>query len=344
MSLIKFKQMKYSSFTRRKFLKGTIGAGLLLAGSDLVSSCAVIKETGNHSNYNPGGLPTVTLGKTGVKIPRIAMGLGSRFCTVKSPEEAISILNYALDHGLYYWDTAAIYENTELGIISEVRLGEVVKTRRKEIFLSTKVNSRNPDEAMRQIETSLKRLQTDHLDLLNIHSVDSEEDIAKLSEKGNLIDIVQKMKEQKVTRFIGFSCHSNANLVKIMAEKGIFDNMLVAMNHYNGNTEKRQETAFSAAKQQGLGIMMIKAIRPRETVKGLDPRDLIRYALSLKGPDGIVVGMDSMEVVKSNLDLLRNFQPFDDSRMKELSAQLQPFYEHKDLPWMKHGYCDGNWA
>jgi hypothetical protein len=129
-----------------------------------------------------------------------------------------------------------------------------------------------------------------------------------------------------------------------MAEKGIFDNMLVAMNHYEGNTEKRQETAFTAAKQQGMGIMMIKAVRPRETVKGLDPRDLIRYALSMKGPDGIVVGMDSLEVVKSNLGILRNFQPLDEVRMKELAFQLQPFYEHKDLPWMKHGYCDGNWA
>jgi hypothetical protein len=334
--------MKNSNISRRKFILGTLGAGALIAGSDLLSSCTVLRDTARA--FNPKGLPVTELGKTGVKIPRIAMGLGSRFCTVKDPEEALRILNYALDNGLYYWDTAAIYENKELGIVSEVRLGEVVKTRRKEIFLSTKVNSRDPDEAMRQIETSLKRLQTDHLDLLNIHSVGSEEDIAKLSEKGNLIDIVQKMKEQKVTRFIGFSCHANALLVKKMAEKKIFDNMLVAMNHYNGNTENREETAFIAAKQQGMGIMMIKTVRPRETVKGLDPRDLIRYGLSLKGPDGIVVGMDSIEVVQSNLEILRHFQPFDESRMKELAYQLQPFYQSKDLPWMKHDYHDGNWA
>jgi predicted aldo/keto reductase-like oxidoreductase len=334
--------MENSNFSRRKFIMGTLGAGALLAGSDLLSSCSVVRDTARV--FNPKGLPVTELGKTGVKVPRIAMGLGSRFCAVKSPEEAFNILNYALDNGLYYWDTAAIYENKELGIISEVRLGEVVKTRRKEIFLSTKVNSRDPNEAMRQIETSLKRLQTDHLDMLNIHSVNSEEDITKLSEKGNLLDIVQKMKEQKVTRFIGFSCHADAGLVKKMAEKKIFDNMLVAMNQYNGNTEKREETAFTAAKQQGMGIMMIKTVRPREMVKGLDPRELIRYGLSLKGPDGIVVGMDSIAVVKSNLDLLLNFQPLDDSRMKDLAYQLQPFYLSKELPWMKHDYRDGNWA
>ncbi len=328
--------------SRRKFIKGTLSAGALLAGSDLLASCAVFRDTAHA--YDAKGLPLSELGKTGVKVPKIAMGLGSRFCTVKDPETACNILNFGLDNGLYYWDTAASYENKELGIISEVRLGEVVKTRRKEIFLSTKVNSRNPDEAMRQIETSLKRLQTDHLDLLNIHSVDSEADIAKISEKGNLIDIVQKMKEQKVTRFIGFSCHSKAALVKLMAEKGIFDNMLVAMNHYNGNTENRQDTGFAAAKEHGVGIRMIKVIRPRETVKDLDPQDLIRFALTLKGPDGIVLGIDSLEVIRSNVDILKNFRPLDDARMKELAYRLQPFYFSRELPWMQHGYQDGHWV
>jgi uncharacterized protein len=339
--------MENSNFSRRKFIKGTISAGALLAGSDFLSSCNSISNTiisKELPTYNYRGLPVSELGRTGVLVPRIAVGLGSRFCAVKNPEEAYNILKFCLDNGLFYWDTAASYENKELGIISEVRLGEVVKSRRKEIFLSTKVNSRNPGDAMRQIETSLKRLQTDHLDLLNIHSVDSEEDIAKLSEKGNLIDIVQKMKEQKVTRFIGFSCHAKASLIKIMAEKGIFDNMLVAMNQYNGNNENREKTAFVSAKKNGLGIRLIKVIRPRETVKGLDPEDLIRYALSLKGTDGIVVGMDREAVVLSNLGILQNFRPFGKSRMKELSAQLRPFYEHKDLPWMQHGYHDGYWA
>lgn len=328
--------------SRRKFIKGTLSAGALLAGSDLLASCAVFRDTA-HAN-DAKGLPLSELGKTGVKVPKIAMGLGSRFCMVKDPETAFNILNFGLDNGLFYWDTAASYENKELGIISEVRLGEVVKTRRKEIFLSTKVNSRNPDEAMRQIETSLKRLQTDHLDLLNIHSVDSEADIAKISEKGNLIDIVQKMKEQKVTRFIGFSCHSKAALVKMMAEKGIFDNMLVAMNHYNGNTENRQDTGFAAAKEHGMGIRMIKVIRPRETVKDLDPKELIRFALTLKGPDGIVLGIDSLEVIRSNVDILKNFRPLDDARMKELAYRLQPFYFSRELPWMQHGYQDGHWV
>jgi hypothetical protein len=93
-----------------------------------------------------------------------------------------------------------------------------------------------------------------------------------------------------------------------------------------------------------MGVMMMKAIRPRETVKTLDPQDLVKYALSLQGPDGLVLGMDSLAVVRSNLDILRNFTPMSEEKMKEMAWQLSPFYHHKNLPWMQPGYCDGNWT
>lgn len=335
--------MENSNFSRRKFIKG---AGLLVAGTGLLPSCSIFRMTGSESKYDAKGLPTAVLGKTGVRIPRIAIGLGSRFCTIKSTEEAHQMLNYALDNGLYYWDTAWAYENKNLGITSEERLGEVVGVRRNEIFLSTKVTSRDPNEAMRQIESSLKRLKTDHLDMLKIHDVQTMADVSKLSEKGNLIEMLIRLKEQKITRFIGFSGHTEAAALKAMAEKGVFDSMLMAMNHWNlaTNPQKRQELAIPAAKAQGMGVMLMKVIRPRETIKTLDPKDLVRYGLSLKGPDGIVLGMDSLDVVKSNLEILRNFKPMDEAKMNEMAMQLSPFYNHENLPWMKPGYSDGNWV
>jgi uncharacterized protein len=338
--------MKKTDYSRRRFIKRTVGAaGLALVGTEFLQSCLSSRSIGS-SSYNTKGLPTVILGKTGVRIPRMAIGLGSRFCNIKDPEESFNMLSYALDNGLYYWDTAWFYENTKLGIVSEERAGHVIKNRREEIFLSTKVTSRNPDEAMHQIETSLKRLQTDHLDMLKIHDVQTSQDVAKLSEKGNLIDILLKMKNQGVTRFIGFSGHTEAKALKQMAEKGVFDSMLFAMNHWaaENNPQQRQELVIPAAKAQGMGIMLMKVVRPRETIKGIDPRDLIKYALSLEGPDGIALGMDSIEVVKSNLEILRNFKPMDNLKMKEMTQQLTPFYNHENLPWMKKGYCDGKWA
>lgn len=338
--------MKDDSFSRRRFIKGTLGTGLVVAGAGLLPSCSLFRLSKSSAAYDSKGLPTTVLGKTGVRIPRMALGLGSRFCNIKDAEESFRMLTYALDNGLYYWDTAWYYENAKLGVVSEMRLGEVVKTRREEIFLSTKVTSRDPNEAMRQIETSLKRLQTDHLDMLKIHDIQSEADVAKVSEKGNLIDILHRMKEQGICRFIGFSGHSDAGAMKKMADRGDFDSMLMAMNHWErgNNPQPRQELAVPAAKAKGMGVMLMKVIRPKETIKGIDPKDLVRYALSLKGPDGIVVGMDSLEVVKSNIQILKEFKPMDELKMKEMAQQLTPFFDHQNLPWMDPGYCDGNWA
>jgi aryl-alcohol dehydrogenase-like predicted oxidoreductase len=349
--------MENSNYSRRKFIKGTLGTGLLVAGSGLLPSCSIFRMSPkSDSAYDAKGLPTVLFGKTGVRVPRIVCGLGSRFCHLDDDEEAQRLLHYTLDHGLYYWDTAYAYDNT-IGVppgkkrssrlvTSEERLGPAVKARRNEIFLSTKVTSRDPNAAMRQIETSLKRLQTDHLDQLMIHDVQSMADVAKLSEKGNLIDILHRLKEQGLTRFIGFSGHTEAAAMKAMADRGDFDTMLIAMNHWNAanNPQKRFEMAVPAAKAKGMGVIMMKVVRPRETITTLNPTDLIKYALSLKGPDVVVIGLDSIDVVKSNLEILRNFKPMDEAKMKELAQELTPFYNHENLPWMQPGYCDGNYA
>lgn len=349
--------MENSNYSRRKFIKGTLGTGLLVAGSGLLPSCSIFRMSSkSDSVYDAKGLPTVLFGNTGVHVPRIVCGLGSRFCHLDNDEEAQRLLHFTLDNGLYYWDTAFAYDNT-IGVppgkkrssrlvTSEERLGSAVKARRNEIFLSTKVTSRDPNVAMRQIETSLKRLQTDHFDQLMIHDVQSMADVAKLGEKGNLIDILHRLKEQGLTRFIGFSGHTEAAAMKAMADRGDFDSMLIAMNHYNASTnpQKRVEMAIPAAKANGMGVILMKVVRPRETITTLNPTDLIKYALSLKGPDVVVIGLDSIDVVKSNLEILRNFKPMDEAKMKELAHELTPFYNHENLPWMQADYCDGNYA
>ena len=349
--------MEKNELSRRKFLKEAIGAGLMVSGAGLLPSCSIFQPTPKPGySFDSKMLPTVMFGSTGVPVPRILCGLGSRFCHIDSDEEAQKMLHYALDHGLYYFDTAWAYDNT-IGlppgkkksprhIISEERMGPVVKARRKEIFLSTKVTSRDPDEAMRQIETSLNRLQTDHLDQLMIHDVTTMDDVERLSEKGNLIDILHRLRDEGLTRFIGFSGHSDAVAMTAMVDRGDFNTMLIAMNHWNAtnNPQKRQEMAIPRAKEKGMAVILMKVIRPRETVTGLDPGDLIKYALSLKGPDVIVVGLDSIEVIDSNLEILRNFEQMDEVRMKEMAMRLSPFYNNNELPWMQPGYHDGLWT
>jgi predicted aldo/keto reductase-like oxidoreductase len=334
-------------YNRRKFLKRTLGAGVAIIGTQISLSDRTDDERPPKKlkkSYDPKGLPTSVLGKTGVIIPRIAIGLGSRFLMIKTLDEAVDMCNYALDNGLYYWDTAHSYVNDETGAISEERLGHIIKDRRKEIFLSTKIEVRDPDEAKKEIELSLKRLQTDHLDMMKIHAVESVEDVENICRKGGVLDLFSKMKEEGITRFIGFSGHGNAEALKMMVDTGRFDSMLFAMNHWDTTQGDRQGTLIPAAKQKGMGIMLMKAVRPKETIAGLDAAELVRFALSLDGPNGIAVGMDSKKVVDSNLQLLRNFKPMDSDEKLKYAMLLSPYFRHENLEWMRKGYHDGYWG
>jgi len=331
-------------YSRRSFLKSTISAGIAVAGAQLAFSEEHRSEKRTmtvKNQYDPKGLPTAMLGKTGVVIPRIAIGLGSRFLNIKTLDEALEMCSYALDNGLYYWDTAHSYVNTETGAISEERLGHIIKNRRKEIFLSTKIAERDLEKAKAEVELSLKRLQTDHLDMMKIHAIESMEEVNRICKTGGVLDLFSKLKEEGVTRFIGFSGHGNAQALMAMLETGRFDSMLFAMNHYDGNKENRQGTLIPAAKERGMGIMLMKTVRPKETIKGIDVAELVRFALSLEGPSGIAVGMDSKKVVDSNLNLLRNFKPMNSNEIQKYAMLLSPYFRHENLEWMKKGYRDG---
>ena len=102
--------------------------------------------------------------------------------------------------------------------------------------------------------------------------------------------------------------------------------------------------AIPAALARGMAVLLMKAVRPKETVPGINVEDLIRYALSLKGPHAVVVGMDSVKVVKSNLDILRNFKEMSPEEMRMMADRLIPFYKSENLPWMQEGYKDGLWG
>ena len=323
---------------RREFIKGTMAAGITIAGGGLISSC---------NPRNAKGLATTVLGKTGVEVPRIALGLGSRWCALDDEDKALDILTYALDKGLYYWDTASTYENQQNGAISEKRIGKILKDRRKEVFISTKVRERDPDKAMAQIERSLKRLQIDQLDILKIHNVQGGEDLENIkgSGKRSVIDVVHRLKEEGVARFIGFTGHSEATALKYMADNYEFDTMLMALNHYTTDKGwKRQQLAIPAANAKGMGVMLMKVIRPIESNSSLDPKDMIQYALSLEGVNGAAIGTDSKKVVDGYVDMLTNFKPMSEEDKTKMTAKLTPFFQHKGTPWMDPGYCDGNWA
>jgi hypothetical protein len=332
--------MKNKSMDRRDFIKTCVAATAAAWPSRKLFSGEPAGPAGAAATvFDAKGLPTRVLGKSGVVVPIMGFGGGSRFCRIIEPAKSAELLSSALDQGLYYWDTAHNY--TTDGVNGEERFGLVAKNRRKEIFLATKVEERTADGAMRQLEDSLKRLQTDYLDLLQIHGVKSPEEVDKIGAKGGVLEALRKLREQKVARLIGFSGHASAEAMTSLAERFDFDTMLIALNHYKDHTGDMEKGAIPAAAKKRMGIMIIKAIRPRETVPGINPEELIRYALTLECVHAAVIGIDSPDVLKKDIALLRSFKPMNPAEMKNMRLRLGPFFGGENLPWMDPSYTDG---
>ncbi len=176
--------------SRRQFLEN-IGLGTA-AGTSLL----LLKDV---ATARPGGapIPSRTLGRTGAKVSILAFGCGSRFLMYKDEESAMAILNRAIDLGITYLDTAYAYGDGK----SETRVGSVMASRRKEVWLATKIPDRTRDEFMRRLEGSLKRLRTDHVDLVHIHSLGQADDLAKIEAPDGALKGLMEAREQKIARF-----------------------------------------------------------------------------------------------------------------------------------------------
>jgi len=318
--------------TRRQFVQATAAATATVAISPLTGCVAT-------SPYNPKGLPTIKLGKTGAIVPLMGFGCGSRWMAVQDNDLALDILESAFNQGLYYWDTAASYGNEKIS--SEERIGMILKERREQVFLTSKTGDREGDLAKKSVERSLKRLQTDHIDLLYVHAISSVEDAEQLGEEGKVLEVLDQFKSEGVVKNIGFTGHASAAGMKRAVELYDFDVMMMALNHQSTDgTEDFEGLPAPLARQKGMGVVAMKVIRPRETVNGLAANDLVRYALTMDDFHMANIGMDSMEVLKSNLETLQNFSPLGEEKMEEVRMALQPFYRGKNLAWMHTEYQD----
>ncbi len=323
------------NITRRKFVKTT------LAGTAAISVAPAFAGSMGKNPYDAKGLPTRILGNTGVEVPIIGFGLGSRWMSVEDDDKALEILEYALDNGLYYWDTSASYGNRKIS--SEERVGKLLKNRRKEVFMVTKLGDRGGEEAKITIERSLKRLQTDHIDLLHCHNLLSVEEAELLGKKGNVLEVMHDYKNQGIVKHIGFTGHTNAEAMKRAAELYDFEVMMIALNHHvvNNTPQKFEEQAVPFAYNKGMGVIAMKVIRPRETIEGLTGEELVRYALTADHFSLANIGMDNMDVLKENLAIAKDFKPMSKDEMKKMQTALDPFFKHQNVPWMHPSYVDG---
>jgi predicted aldo/keto reductase-like oxidoreductase len=117
--------------------------------------------------------------------------------------------------------------------------------------------------------------------------------------------------------------------------------MLIALNHYAERRGDFEKQAIPAAAEKKMGVLVMKVIRPKETVEGVSPEELIRYALSLENVSAAAIGIDGLDVLKKNIDLVKNFQKMKPAEMQKMTAALRPFFMGQNLFWMNPSYSDG---
>lgn len=312
--------------SRRQFLEiGTAaGAGVLLL-NDI-----------SHASTTKDGLPSRTLGRTGARVSILAFGCGSRFLMYKDEESAQAILNHAIDLGISYLDTAYAYGDGE----SETRVGKVMAKRRKEVWLATKIPDRTRDGFLRRLEASLKRLQTDHVDLVHIHSVGHDDDLAKIEADDGALKGLMEAREQKMARFAGMTSHTDGAVMAKAIERHDLDCVQMALNaSRNGRFE---ELALPAANKKNLGIIAMK-VTGQEFLVGngaakAEMSSLLRYSMSLPVTTA-VVGMPRPEMLANNVEIARNFTPLKDDEKERLRQQLGPAREGLEKKLV--GHLDG---
>ena len=307
--------------SRRQFLE-----------SAAIGSMAARSSAGADISPAKTPLPTRVLGRTGVRVSVLAMGGGSRFLAYRDEDKALEALNRAFDLGITYMDTAYGYGNGK----SEERVGKVMKTRRSGIFLATKIQVRDGDQAMRIIEGSLKRLQTQQIDLIHMHALQDENDLADAEKKGNLIDVLLKARDQKITRFIGVTSHYNPTVLKTALERHDFDCTQMALNAgqvsmMNGTgamvPNPAMQTSFETvalpvARKKNLGVIAMKVFAQEALLQQAPVEKLMYYSLSLPGVSLATAGMPKLEMIEENVRLVKAFRPLPTSEMKKLAAVL----------------------
>lgn len=300
---------------RRNFLKqaGWIGASAALA--EALPGAA--EET--------GAVGRRPLGKTGEKVSILGIG-GYHLGAASSPEVAARIAHEAIDAGINFFDNAWEYHDGR----SEEWMGKALKDRRQKVFLMTKVCTHGRDKkvALAQLDESLKRLQTDHLDLWQVHEVVYPNDPDLHFADGGVIEALEQAKKQGKVRFVGFTGHKHPSIhLKMLAHDYPFDSVQMPLNCFDASFRSFEKEVLPEVNRRGMAALGMKSMGgdAQPILHGIvTPEEALRYAMSLPVATTIS-GIDSPEVLRQNLAVARAFQPMDREEMQKLRQRCAPF-------------------
>ena len=330
---------------RRDFMKaGGAATAALLAQGALPRSAPALPDL--PSNPATGGaMPIRNLGRTGYRVGVFSLGGQSAIERGNNEAVAVPLVERALDLGVNYIDTSSIYGGPERW--SERYIDQVMKRRRAEAFLASKTKERTRDGSMRMLEQSLKLLNTDHLDLWQLHDIGTLGDVNEVFAKGGALEALVEAREQKMVRFLGLTGHHRPESLMEAIRRFPFDAILLALNAADRHHPSFMTDLLPLAVEKQMGIIGMKITgrgrllstwappsleQQRRSWEGvviadgpgtIGMREAMYYTLSLP-VSTVIIGCDSAAQLEENVRLAREFTPLSEAQMATLAAKAAP--------------------
>jgi len=301
--------------TRREFLAhvaasaGTAGAGLTLLKS--LSLWAV-----------GGDIPRRALGRTGERVSLLCLG-GYHIGVPKNPAEGIHVIEAALDRGINFLDNSDDYHRGE----SEVRMGKAIRGKRQQVFLMTKHHGRDKKTALRTLEESLRRLQTDYLDLWQFHEIVYETDPDWIFSPHGGIEAAYLAKKQGKVRYIGFTGHKDPAIhLKMLSKPYAWDTVQMPLNLLDPHYHSFEKNVLPMLVERKIGVIAMKPLAGGNLLKTntVAPIEALHYVMNLP-VSAVCTGCESMEILAQAIRAVESFQPLSKPEMSSLRARTQPF-------------------
>ena len=299
---------------RRQFLKGVAVAGI----------ASSLQGKGFSMANSAEGMTYRTLGRTGEKVSAIGMG-GFHIGKPDLREaDSIALIRSAIDRGITFMDNSWDYNKGE----SEVRMGKALKDGyRQKVFLMTKLDGRTKQEAAKQLDESLQRLQTDHMDLIQHHEVIRFEDPDRIFAEGGAQEAVLEAKKAGKVRFIGFTGHKDPHvhlyMLQVAQEHGFhFDTVQMPLNVMDAHFRSFGKLVLPKLVEQGIGVLGMKSMGDSIILKSnaVSAMECLHYAMNL--PTSVVItGIDNQKVLDQAFDAARTFRPMSEQASFRITRQ-----------------------
>jgi len=308
------KDQESHGVTRRQFLELSAAAAVA-AGSGGFAWAAEVKQ----------GVPYRTLGRTGEKVSLVGVG-GAHIGMQKDEQESIRIIRTALDRGINFLDNSWDYNDGK----SEERMGKALKDGyRQKAFLMTKIDGRTKESATKQLDESLKRLQVDHIDLLQFHEIIRMNDPDRIFAPGGALEAVLAAKKAGKVRYIGFTGHKSPDIHLHMiqtadAHQLSFDTVQMPLNVMDAHYESFEKKVLPVALQHQIAVLGMKPMGDHFILdsKAVTAVECLHYSMNL--PVSVVItGIDSLPILEQALNAAKSFQPMSGTQVSALLAKTQ---------------------